>query len=45
MVDDASALGAAGHRARLRARLLKAGPEALADHEVLEMMLFLALYL
>lgn len=32
-----------GHRARLRARLLKAGPESLADHEVLEMMLFLAL--
>lgn len=35
--------GAAGHRARLRARLLKAGPDSLADHEVLEMMLFLAL--
>lgn len=35
--------GAEGHRARLRTRLLKAGPESLADHEVLEMMLFLAL--
>ncbi len=34
--------GAAGHRARLRARLLKAGPDALADHEILEMLLFLA---
>jgi DNA repair protein RadC len=27
----------------MRARLLKAGPEALADHEMLEMVLFLAL--
>jgi DNA repair protein RadC len=35
--------GASGHRARLRSRLLKAGPDSLADHEVLEMMLFLAL--
>jgi len=35
--------GAEGHRSRLRARLLKAGPDSLADHEVLEMMLFLAL--
>jgi DNA repair protein RadC len=34
---------AAGHRARLRARLLKAGPDALADHELLEMILFIAL--
>ena len=36
-------LGAEGHRARLRARLLTAGPDALADHEMLEMVLFLAL--
>lgn len=35
--------GADGHRARMRARLLRAGPDALADHEVLEMVLFLAL--
>ncbi len=35
--------GAEGHRARMRARLLSAGPEALADHEMLEMILFLAL--
>jgi DNA repair protein RadC len=35
--------GAEGHRARMRQRLLKAGPEALADHEMLEMMLFIAL--
>ena len=35
-------IGAEGHRARMRARLLAAGPDALADHEVLEMMLFLA---
>ena len=33
-------LGAEGHRDRLRARLLAAGPEALADHEMLEIVLF-----
>jgi DNA repair protein RadC len=38
-----SPVGAEGHRARLRARLLTAGPDALADHEMLEMALFLAL--
>lgn len=32
-----------GHRARLRARFLAAGPDALADHELIEMTLFLAL--
>ncbi|WP_241657313.1 RadC family protein [Aurantiacibacter suaedae] len=32
-----------GHRARLRARLLGGGPEALADYEVLEYLLFGAL--
>jgi DNA repair protein RadC len=37
------AYGAEGHRARMRARLLSAGAEALADHEMLEMVLFLAL--
>jgi len=36
-------LGVEGHRARMRARLLQAGPDALADHEMLEMVLFLAL--
>ena len=35
--------GLEGHRARMRTRLLTAGPTALADHEMLEMMLFLAL--
>jgi DNA repair protein RadC len=35
--------GADGHRARLRARLLTAGPDSLADHEMLELVLFLAL--
>jgi DNA repair protein RadC len=35
--------GADGHRARMRNRLLTAGPDALADHEVLEMTLFMAL--
>ena len=35
--------GVEGHRARMRTRLLTAGPDALADHEMLEMILFLAL--
>jgi len=35
--------GAEGHRARMRDRLLTAGPDALADYEMLEMVLFLAL--
>jgi DNA repair protein RadC len=33
-------LGVGGHRKRLRERLLKAGPEALHDHEMLEIVLF-----
>ncbi len=32
-----------GHRGRMRARLLTAGPDALADDEMLEMVLFTAL--
>jgi DNA repair protein RadC len=40
---DPAALGADGHRARMRNRLLTAGPDALADYELLEMVLFLAL--
>lgn len=41
---DASGLaGADGHRLRMRQRLLKAGPDSLADHEMLEMVLFIAL--
>ncbi|MGE0416135.1 MAG: DNA repair protein RadC [Acetobacteraceae bacterium] len=36
-------MGAEGHRARMRERLLAAGPDALAEHEMLEMVLFLAL--
>lgn len=35
--------GHLGHRARMRERLLAAGPDALLDHEMLEMVLFLAL--
>ncbi len=35
--------GTAGHRERMRTRLLTAGPQALADYELLEMVLFLAL--
>lgn len=37
------ATGPVGHRARLRARFLSAGAGALADHELIEMTLFLAL--
>lgn len=36
-------LGAEGHRLRMRQRLLKAGPDSLADHEMIEMVLFIAL--
>ncbi|MXO90531.1 RadC family protein [Pontixanthobacter aquaemixtae] len=35
--------GGAGHRARLRKRLLEGGAEALADYEVLEYLLFAAI--
>jgi DNA repair protein RadC len=38
-----AAIGADGHRARMRQKLLTAGPSALADYELLEMVLFLAL--
>ena len=41
--DDPAATGAEGHRNRMRGRLLGFGPDALADHEMLEMLLFLAL--
>lgn len=40
---DAAGHGANGHRARLRARLLGGGPDALADHEVVEYLLMLAI--
>lgn len=40
---DKSGSAAAGHRARLRERLLSGGAEALADYEVLEYLLFGAL--
>jgi DNA repair protein RadC len=35
--------GHLGHRERMRQKLLAAGPDALLDHELLEMVLFLAL--
>ena len=35
--------GPSGHRARMRERLLSRGPEALADYEILEMLLFLGI--
>ncbi|HET6608125.1 MAG TPA: DNA repair protein RadC [Rhodopila sp.] len=40
---QASFAGSDGHRSRMRQRLLTAGPDALADHEMLEMILFIAL--
>ncbi|UIP05516.1 DNA repair protein RadC [Erythrobacter sp. SDW2] len=40
--SQASEHGGAGHRERLRERLLKGGAEALADYEVLEYLLFAA---
>jgi DNA repair protein RadC len=36
-------MSAEKHRQRMRARLLTAGPDSVADHELLEMVLFLAL--
>ena len=41
--SPASPLSAEGHRARMRHRLLTTGPDSVADHELLEMVLFLAL--
>jgi DNA repair protein RadC len=38
-----STSGTEGHRARMRERLLQHGPNGLLDHEMLEMILFLAL--
>jgi DNA repair protein RadC len=43
VVEPSSYAGSEGHRARMRQRLLKAGPDSLADHEMLEMVLFIAL--
>ena len=40
--DSAAPHAGAGHRARLRQRLLTGGAEALADYEVLEFLLFAA---
>ncbi len=37
------AVSLAGHRARIRSRFLSAGGDAIADHELIEMVLFLAL--
>ena len=42
-IPQPSVSGTDGHRSRMRQRLLTAGPDALADHEMLEMILFLAL--
>lgn len=40
--DAASGNETSGHRARLRKRLLTGGPDALADHEVIELLLMQA---
>ena len=40
---EAAASAAEGHRGRMRARLLRAGADALADYELLEMVLYIAL--
>ncbi|MBV8457701.1 MAG: DNA repair protein RadC [Acetobacteraceae bacterium] len=42
LFEDFAPPGAEGHRQRMRERLLTAGPDSLADHEMLEMTLFLA---
>ncbi|MFT8244148.1 RadC family protein [Roseomonas sp. BN140053] len=42
-VSPALPSGPEGHRKRLRERLLRGGPEALADYELLEMLLFAAM--
>src|SRR5271155_4807089 len=42
-VDEAEALHYVGHRERLRARLREAGPTALADYELVELILFRAI--
>jgi DNA repair protein RadC len=42
-MEPSGSAGAEGHRLRMRQRLLRAGPESLADHEMLEMILFIAL--
>jgi DNA repair protein RadC len=39
-VKPFASTGPAGHRARMRVRLAERGGAALADHEVLEMLLF-----
>ena len=43
MSENAGKHGAAGHRSRLRKRMLEGGAEALADYEVLEYLLFAAI--
>ena len=43
LAEDASAPHYLGHRQRLRERFLKGGSQALADYEMLELVLFLAI--
>jgi DNA repair protein RadC len=41
--SPASSIGAEGHRDRMRARILAGGGDSMADYELLEMVLFVAL--
>jgi DNA repair protein RadC len=43
MPEEEAEPGHLGHRARMREKISRSGPEALLDHEMLEMLLFLAL--
>ncbi len=42
MSSGAASVGVHGHRERMRDKLLERGPDALADYELLEMLLFFA---
>jgi DNA repair protein RadC len=41
-LEDASKAGLDGHRRRMRQKLMEAGPAAILDHELLEMVLYIA---
>jgi DNA repair protein RadC len=41
-LEDTSKAGLEGHRKRMRQKLMEAGPSAILDHELLEMVLYIA---